>query len=138
MNSSQEYSSSSSDNEGGEEDDDQEVVVVEDEEDNNSPSLLDSSLESSDVSTTMDLIEDEIRILDEEYTALGKVEQTLHNFLNQLQSEEETLRLALSQASETLIAKRARQRREREKEAISRLEAALGLDIESNADNDSK
>lgn len=135
MNNSQEYSSSSSDNEGGEEDDDQEVVVVED---NNSPSSLDSSLESSDVSTTMDLIEDEIRILDEEYTALGKVEQTLHNFLNQLQSEEETLRLALSQASETLIAKRARQRREREKEAISRLEAALGLDIESNADNDSK
>jgi hypothetical protein len=88
--------------------------------------------ESSDVSSTMDLIEDKVRILDEEFTNLSKLEQTLKDLLHLLQSEEETLRIALSQASETLIAKRARQRKERETEAISRLEAALGLDTDSN------
>jgi uncharacterized membrane protein YgaE (UPF0421/DUF939 family) len=91
--------------------------------------------ETSDVSSMMDLVEDKVRILDEEFTNLSKLEQTLKDLLHLLQSEEETLRIALSQASETLIAKRARQRKERETEAISRLEAALGLDTDSNDTN---
>jgi hypothetical protein len=91
--------------------------------------------ETSDVSSMMDLVEDKVRILDEEFTNLSKLEQALKDLLHLLQSEEETLRIALSQASETLIAKRARQRKERETEAISRLEAALGLDTDSNDTN---
>lgn len=88
--------------------------------------------ETSDMSSTMDRIEDEVRVLDEEFTALSKLEQKLKDLLKLLKSEEETLQIALSQASETLIAKRARERKERETEAISRLEAALGLDTDND------
>jgi len=77
----------------------------------------------------------EILSLDKEYASISSAEQTLQNLLAQLQKEERALRTAVSQASETLIAKRSRQKRERESEAISRLEVALGLDFDEVQEN---
>ena len=102
--------------------------------DRNANNNEDSS--KSESSKRLDLIEEEIKRLDREYQGLHSAEQTLQNLLRQLQFEEESLQLALSQASETLAEKRARQQQQRQSEAVSRLEAALGLALEDSDKED--
>jgi len=70
--------------------------------------------------------------LDKQHQYLLEVEQSLQKYLDELQKEEKLLRKALVQSSATLKEQRRIESRQKEEEALARLEAALMNDDDSD------
>mmetsp|Transcript_14407 Transcript_14407/g.30264 ORF Transcript_14407/g.30264 Transcript_14407/m.30264 type:complete len:134 (+) Transcript_14407:147-548(+) len=69
--------------------------------------------------------------LDDEYIQLNILGDKLHEYLNELEREERSLKLALEQSSTSLREQREKDARRKEDMALARLEAALMADSDS-------
>ena len=78
---------------------------------------------------------DTLEHLDKQHQHLFGVEQSLQNYLDELQKEEQSLREALVQSSTTLKEQRESEKQKKEAEALARLEDALMNDDDSDSDS---
>ena len=75
--------------------------------------------------------------LDNEYSNLQTTESNIEKYLNQLQEQEKTLRLALEQSSTSIKEQRKKETKRKDDEAVARLEEALMMDGEGSASSSS-
>lgn len=73
-----------------------------------------------------------LKQLDDEYIQLNSLGGKLHEYLNELEREERSLKLALEQSSTPLREQREKDAMRKEDMAIARLEAALMADSDSD------
>eukprot|EP00985_Skeletonema_marinoi_P002024 scaffold821_cov105-Skeletonema_marinoi.AAC.5 len=73
--------------------------------------------------------------LDKQHQHLRGVEQSLQQYLDELQKEEESLKKALVQSSSTLKDQRETEKKKNEAEALARLEDALMNDDDDDSDS---
>lgn len=88
---------------------------------------------------TSGIVSDHIRALhslDKQYNHLQSIEQSISTYLQELQSEEASLRTALVQSSTSLKEQRQLEKSKKEKEAMARLEEALMGGDSSSDDED--
>jgi predicted RNase H-like nuclease (RuvC/YqgF family) len=79
-----------------------------------------------------------LKQLDQQYQSLTKAEQSLEQYIYELQQEEKALRLALHQSSSSLKEQREKEKMKKDEEAVARLEGLLmGGDSSSDSDNQS-
>ena len=77
--------------------------------------------------------------LDNEYSNLLTTESNIEKYLNQLQQQEKTLRLAFEQSSTSIKEQREKEAKRKDDEAVARLEEALMMDGDggsSSSDDD--
>lgn len=76
-----------------------------------------------------------LKQLDQQYQSLTKAEQSLEQYIDELQQEEKALRLALHQSSSSLKEQREKEKMKKDEEAVARLEGLLmGGDSSSDSD----
>lgn len=78
-----------------------------------------------------------LKQLDQQYYSLTQAEQSLEEYINELQQEENALRLALHQSSTSLKEQREKEKMKKEEEAVARLEGLL-MGGDSSSDSDDK
>ena len=74
--------------------------------------------------------------LDNEYSNLLTTESNIEKYLNQLQQQEKTLRLAFEQSSTSIKEQREKEAKRKDDEAVARLEEALMMDGGGSSSDD--
>ena len=75
--------------------------------------------------------------LDNEYSNLLTTESNIEKYLNQLQQQEKTLRLAFEQSSTSIKEQREKEIKRKDDEAVARLEEALMMDGDGSSSSSS-